>query len=95
MSVGRYYSTRGRKSLAPELECNLHPQKDRDVKFVINRCDICNDHLIKAPDDIEAQIDKFVEVNNSSESEYDKQEPRLLLCDYCNKQYMIPCYRFR
>jgi hypothetical protein len=59
--------------------------------IVINRCDICDDRIM-CSDDIENQIDKLVEVNNSYESENDKEEPRLLLCDYCQKEYMIPAY---
>jgi hypothetical protein len=43
-------------------------------------------------DDIENQIDMLDIITNSDESEHDKQEPRLLLGDYCTKEYMIPGY---
>ena len=64
---------------------------DRDAKVVINRCDICNDPL-NCADVIESQIDMLQEIDDSYESEYDKHEPRLLLCDYCTKEYLIPAY---
>jgi hypothetical protein len=43
-------------------------------------------------DDIEAKIDVLNEINNSYLDEYDRHEPKLLLCDYCKKEYMIPGY---
>jgi hypothetical protein len=55
------------------------PRSDRDTSIVINRCDLCDEHLIDAPDDIETTIDVLDEIDNSYESEYDKHEPRLLL----------------
>jgi hypothetical protein len=32
------------------------------------------------------------EIDVSFESEHDKKEPKLLLCDYCQKEYLIPSY---
>lgn len=55
-------------------------------------CDICNDRLTQCPDDIEERIDMLDELNNSYEDEYDKQEPKLLLCNYCIKEYQIPSF---
>ena len=64
---------------------------DKELKIVINRCDLCSDRIM-CRDDIETQIDMLEEINNSYEDEYDKQEPKLLLCDYCRKEYLIPAY---
>lgn len=61
------------------------------MKVVVNRCDICNDRLTCA-DNIESQIDVLDDIDNSYESEYDKHEPRLMLCDYCQNEYLIPAY---
>jgi len=33
------------------------------------------------------------EIDDSYESEYDIHEPRLLLNDYCMKEYLIPGYQ--
>jgi hypothetical protein len=65
----------------------------RQFKAVINRCDICDDRLIECQDDIETKIHILQEIDDSYESEYDKCEPRLLLCNYCQKEYMIPGYK--
>ena len=43
-------------------------------------------------EDIETMIDVLKEIDDSFESEYDKHEPRLMLCDYCQKEYLIPSY---
>jgi hypothetical protein len=55
-------------------------------------CDICDDHILEAPDNIESRILILEEIDDSYESEYEKQEPKLLLCDYCQKEYLIPSY---
>ncbi len=65
--------------------------KDREFKAMINRCDLCNDRIM-CSDNIEAQIDKLDEIDNTYESEYDKHEPRLLLCRFCQKEYLISAY---
>lgn len=64
----------------------------QDFKPVIYRCDICDEHLTEVPDNLEAQIDLLQEIDDSYESEYDKHEPRLLLCNYCQKEYSIPSW---
>ena len=46
-------------------------RKDRSIRVVDNRCDICNDRL-DCPDDIESQIDVLDEIDNSYESEADR-----------------------
>jgi hypothetical protein len=47
-------------------------------------------------DNIEGQIDILQEIDNSYESEADRTTyldgPKLLLCDYCRKEYVIPSY---
>lgn len=58
----------------------------------VHKCDICNDHITEAPDNIESLIDILKEIDDSYESEYDKREPTLLLCNYCKKEYQIPSY---
>ena len=68
------------------------PRADRDFKPVIYRCDICDEHLTEVPDNLEAQIDMLQEIDDSYECEYDKHEPRLLLCNYCQKEYSIPSW---
>lgn len=62
--------------------------KNREFKVVVNMCDICNDRIICA-EDVESYIDTLQEIDDSYESSYDKLEPRLLLCDYCQNEYCI------
>jgi hypothetical protein len=70
-------------------------KESRAFRAMINRCDICNDR-INCQDNIETQIDQLNELDNSYESEADKTTyldgPKLLLCDYCQKEYQIPSY---
>jgi uncharacterized protein with PIN domain len=61
-------------------------KESRAFRAVINRCDICNDR-IECVDNIETQIDKLDELNNSY-----LDGPKLLLCSYCVKEYLIPAY---
>jgi hypothetical protein len=75
-----------------QIETRLMAIIDRQFKAVVNRCDICDD-AIPCPEDIELKITVLKEIDDSYESEYDKSEPRLLLCDYCQKEYMIPGYQ--
>jgi hypothetical protein len=63
----------------------------RTITIRVHNCDICDDRL-ECNDDIESQIDMLNEIDDSFESEYDKQEPKLLLCNYCQKEYLIPGY---
>ena len=64
---------------------------DKQFKAVVNRCDLC-DEPIPCLQDIEVRISMLKEMDDSYESEQDKHEPRLLLCDYCQKEYLIPTY---
>ena len=65
---------------------------DRDTRIIKSHCDLCNDDLPKEADNIEYHINILDEIDDSFESEYDKHEPRLLLCSFCTKEYNIPSY---
>jgi len=65
---------------------------DKDARILISHCDLCNDELPKEADNIEYRINMLDEIDDSFESEYDKHEPRLLLCSSCSLEYMIPSY---
>jgi hypothetical protein len=54
---------------------------------------MCDYPIKEAPDDLEAKIRTLEEINDSYESEYDKDEPRLILCDYCQKEFLITGYK--
>ena len=56
---------------------------DREIKILISRCDICNNHITGAPDDLESQIDMLKDIDDN---------PRLLLCSSCSRGYDIPSY---
>lgn len=60
-------------------------------KPVVNKCDLCNDP-IDCREDVEIKIDVLNEIDDSFESEYDKNEPRLMICRYCQKEYLIPSF---
>ena len=49
-------------------------------------------YVPEAREDLQCQIDKIDEIDNSFETAYDKQEPRLLLCNQCEKEYDIPSW---
>lgn len=66
--------------------------RDRDTRILISHCDLCNNELPKEADNIQYRINVLDEIDNSFESEYDKHEPRLLLCASCSKEYNIPSY---
>jgi uncharacterized protein with PIN domain len=65
---------------------------DKDAKINVFRCDLCDSLIPEAPEDLQYQIDKIDEINNSFESAYDKQEQKLLLCNQCQKEYDIPSW---
>ena len=90
-----------RQSLASKNKNNTPPTitktkripRDKDAeRILISRCDLCNDELPKEADNIQYRINVLDEIDDSYESEYDKHEPRLLLCSSCKKEYMIPSY---
>lgn len=65
--------------------------ENREFKALHHKCDLCNDRL-DCNDNIENHIDMKNDINNSYESEYDRQEPKLLLCSFCAKEYNIPSW---
>jgi hypothetical protein len=58
---------------------------DRATKILVIRCDICENPIPGLPDNFELRIDALNEMN-------DMDEPRLLLCNNCKKQYDIPSW---
>ena len=56
---------------------------DREIKILISRCDICNNSIPGAPDDLESQIEMLKSTDNI---------PRLILCDSCQTEYQIPSW---
>jgi hypothetical protein len=71
------------------------PNRDKQFKAVIYRCDICDD-LLEAPDNFEVRMRILDEIDGSFESELDRstyeQGPKLILCDYCSRAYLMPSY---
>ena len=65
---------------------------ERDTRILKSHCDLCNEQLPKEADNIQYRINVLDEIDDSYESEYDKHEPRLLLCFFCTKEYNIPSY---
>jgi hypothetical protein len=55
---------------------NYHLQRlydnDKNIKLLVYRCDICNDHLKEVSDNFEEQMNVLDEIDNSFESEYYK-----------------------
>ena len=68
------------------------PRDKEAERILISHCDLCNDKLPKEADNIQIDINILDEIDDSYESEYDKHEPRLLLCSFCSKEYNIPSY---
>lgn len=70
---------------------------DKDVKILVNRCDICNEQLPETTNDIQTRMNIIDEIDDSYESEHDKSTykdgPKLILCDYCKKEYLLPSYK--
>ena len=64
----------------------------KDARILISHCDLCNDELPKEADNIQYRINVLDEIDDSFESEYDKHEPRLLLCSFCTREYNILSY---
>lgn len=56
---------------------------DREIKLLVTRCDICNNRITGAQDDLESQIDMLKETCDS---------PRLVLCNLCESEYQIPSW---
>ena len=75
--------------------------RDRHTQITLIRCDLCNDQLPQKEDNVsdnlETRMKIIDEIDESFESEHDKspyeQGPKLLLCDYCQKEYLLPSYQ--
>jgi uncharacterized protein with PIN domain len=74
---------------------------DKDVRILVSKCDLCNDPLPQITEDnvndnIETRMKIIDEIDDSFESEYDKSTyecgPKLILCDYFKKEYLLPSY---
>ena len=91
-----------RKVLEHDYNQNYHSliYQDRHTKITLIRCDLCGDQLPLTEDNVNDNIEirmKIIdEIDASFESDYDKstyqQGPKLLLCDYCQKEYLLPAY---
>jgi hypothetical protein len=89
------YSNRHRLITKPKRKPKSKPRlnfSDKDTRILISHCDLCNDPLPKEADNIQYRINVLDEIDDSFEYEYDKHEPRLLLCTFCSKEYNIPSY---
>jgi hypothetical protein len=51
---------------------------------------------LKAPDNFEARMQILEDIDNSFGSELDRSTyesgPKLILCNYCQKEYLIPSW---
>ena len=82
---------------------NYHLQRifheDKKVRILVSRCDLCNELLLQSPDNLNLQAHMKIidEKDDSFESDCDKSTyeygPKLLLCDYCQKEYLLPSYK--
>ena len=61
-------------------------------KAEVLKCDLCEDPITDRVDELSRRIEILDEIDESYESEYDKHEPRLLLCSFCSNEYNIPSY---
>ena len=62
---------------------------DKDTRILISHCDLCNEQLPKEADNIQYRINVLDEIDDSFECEYDKHEPRLLLCSFCQRNIIF------
>ena len=51
-------------------------------KAEVLKCDLCEDPITDRVDELSRRIEILDEIDESYESEYDKHEPRLLLCSF-------------
>ena len=74
---------------------------DKNVRVTFEKCDLCDEQLSQLEDNVNDNLEKRMkiidEIDESFESDYDKstyeQGPKLLLCDYCQKEYLLPSYK--
>jgi hypothetical protein len=73
---------------------NFRPTRtDRETKIIVNKCDICGERVTEGTGNLDARIHPSGKINNNYVSEYDNDEPRLILCDGCQKEYLITGYK--
>jgi hypothetical protein len=92
--LSRYRYRRQNLASKPETKTKTkRSPRDKDAeRILISHCDLCDEQLPKKADNIQYRINVLDEIDDSYESEYDKHEPRLLLCSSCKREYMIPSY---
>jgi hypothetical protein len=74
--------------------------RDKNVRVTFEKCNLCDEQLPQAEDNVNDNLEKRMkiidEIDNSFESDYDKSTyeygPKLLLCGYCKKEYLLPSY---
>jgi hypothetical protein len=74
--------------------------EDKKVRILVNKCDLCNNTLPQTEDNVRLSLESCMkiidEIDDSFESDYDKSTyecgPKLFLCDYCQKEYLLPAY---
>ena len=73
------------KKQIPPPESEISPYTDREIRILVNRCDICNNQLPQTPenDNLEYRMDVQAEINDSFESAHDKSETYQSLQNYC------------
>jgi predicted aldo/keto reductase-like oxidoreductase len=80
------------------LQRIYHDDKNEKARILVSRCDLCNEQLPETPDNLnlQAHMNIINEIDDSFESDYDKSTyecgPKLILCDYCKKEYLLPAY---
>jgi hypothetical protein len=69
----------------------------KSVSIRVHKCDMCNDALTGVPYDFNTRINIIDEIDDSFENEGDKSTypagPKLILCSYCCKEYLLPSYK--
>jgi hypothetical protein len=75
--------------------------RDKHARITLIRSDLCSVQLSHTEDNVndnlETRMKIIDEIDDSFESEYDKstneQGPKLLLCEHCQKEYLLPAYQ--
>jgi hypothetical protein len=73
---------------------------DKNIRVTFEKCDLCDEQLPQLEDNVNDNLQTCMkiidEIDDSFDSEYDKstyeQGPKLILCDYCKKEYLLPAY---
>jgi hypothetical protein len=67
---------------------NFRPSRaDKNTKILVSKCDICGEPVKEGLHDTEGRTGTLREIG------YDKDEPRLMVCDHCQKEYLISGYK--